>query len=78
MNLHFQHALKFGELTKDVMVPRSLPPPPPPPPVPPKTVRIGVMKEIENQQPAVTPVVFTEFKSVFLRYDEVSTKRSNT
>ena len=52
--LGFQHALKFGELTKDVMIPRA-------PPVPPKTVRTGVvLREVENQP--VPPLLFTEFK----------------
>ncbi len=55
--------MKFGELTKDVMVPRSLPPPPPPP-VPPKIIRPGVLREIDNQQQQqnTQPVLFTEFK----------------
>ncbi len=54
--------MKFGELTKDVMVPRSLPPPPPPP-VPPKLIRPGALREIDNQQqPNTQPVIFTEFK----------------
>jgi len=57
-----QHALKFGELTKDVVVPRALPPPPPPP-VPPKVVRQPVvLKEIESQ-PHVQPIIFTEFNN---------------
>ncbi|CAF4600164.1 unnamed protein product [Rotaria sp. Silwood1] len=59
-----QHALKFGELTKDVMVPRSLPPPPPPPPVPPKTTRIAVLRETDNQQQQnAQAVLFTEFNA---------------
>ncbi|CAF4698028.1 unnamed protein product, partial [Rotaria socialis] len=55
-----QHALKFGELTKDVMVPRALPPPPP---VPPKMNRGHVpLREIDNQQQQPSaPVLFTEF-----------------
>ncbi|CAF2946028.1 unnamed protein product [Rotaria sp. Silwood2] len=54
-----QHALKFGELTKDVMVPRSLPPPP----VPPKTTRVVVLRETDNQQQQnIQAVLFTEFK----------------
>lgn len=58
-----QHALKFGELTKEVMVPRALPPPPPPP-IPPKIIRAGALREIDNQQQQNTqqPVIFTEFK----------------
>ncbi|CAF4922140.1 unnamed protein product, partial [Rotaria sp. Silwood1] len=56
-----QHALKFGELTKDVMVPRALPPPPPPP-VPPKVIRShAVLCEIDNQQQQSIPFLFTEF-----------------
>ncbi|CAF1629108.1 unnamed protein product [Rotaria magnacalcarata] len=59
-----QHALKFGELTKDVLVPRSLPPPPPPPPILPKTTtRAAVLRDIDNQQQQnVQAVLFTEFK----------------
>ncbi|CAF1072720.1 unnamed protein product [Rotaria sp. Silwood1] len=57
-----QHALKFGELTKDVMVPRALPPPPPPP-VPPKVIRShAVLCEIDNQQQSI-PFLFTEFNA---------------
>jgi len=43
------------------MVPRALPPPPPPP-IPPKTVRGGVLREIDNQQQNTQPLIFTEFK----------------
>ncbi|CAF1415370.1 unnamed protein product [Rotaria sp. Silwood1] len=58
-----QHALKFGELTKDVMVPRALPPPPPPP-VPPKVIRShAVLCEIDNQQQQSIPFLFTEFNA---------------
>lgn len=59
-----QHALKFGELTKDVIVPRALPPPPPP--VPPKMTRgqAAALREIDNQPQPSAPVLFTEFKSV--------------
>ncbi|CAF4045440.1 unnamed protein product, partial [Rotaria sordida] len=57
-----QHALKFGELTKDVMVPRALPPPPPPPPIPPKVTRgHGVLREVDNQQQQQSVPFFTEF-----------------
>ncbi|UJR38434.1 hypothetical protein I4U23_031102 [Adineta vaga] len=60
-----QHALKFGELTKDVMVPRSLPPPPP---VPPKLVRMGgALREVDNQpqqqQSNAQSILFTEFNA---------------
>ncbi|CAF0929828.1 unnamed protein product [Adineta steineri] len=62
-----QHALKFGELTKDVMVPRALPPPPPLPSVPPKITRTGGLREIDNQQQQqqinTQPVLFTEFNA---------------
>ena len=47
------------------MVPRALPPPPPPP-VPPKAIRLGVLREIDNQQQLspsnAQPILFTEFK----------------
>lgn len=56
-----QHALKFGELTKDVLLPRALPPP-----VPPKVVRNpAVLREMQSQ-PHVQPILFTEFKYVSL------------
>lgn len=56
-----QHALKFGELTKDVMVPRALPPPPP---VPPKIIRgHGALREIDNQPQPSAPVLFMEFNA---------------
>ncbi|CAF3165918.1 unnamed protein product [Rotaria sp. Silwood2] len=59
-----QHALKFGELTKDVMVPRALPPPPPPPPVPPKVIRgHAILREVDNQQQQSVPFLFTEFNA---------------
>ncbi len=52
-----QHALKFGELTKDVVVPRA------PPPVPPKMTRAhGALREIDNQSQPSAPVLFIEFK----------------
>jgi hypothetical protein len=42
------------------MVPRSLPPPPP---VPPKVVRTGALREVDNlQQQTAQPIIFTEFK----------------
>ncbi|CAF1093759.1 unnamed protein product [Adineta ricciae] len=56
-----QHALKFGELTKDVLVPRALPPPPP---VPPKVTRANApLREIENQPQGSAPVLFAEFNA---------------
>ncbi|CAF1642733.1 unnamed protein product, partial [Adineta ricciae] len=62
-----QHALKFGELTKDVMVPRSLPPPPPPPVLPKsnRTPTAGVvLRDIDNQQQSnAQPILFTEFNA---------------
>ncbi|UJR07713.1 hypothetical protein I4U23_011998 [Adineta vaga] len=57
-----QHALKFGELTKDVLVPRALPLPPPP--VPPKAVRThAALRDIENQPQQSAPVLFAEFNA---------------
>lgn len=41
------------------MVPRSLPPPPP---IPPKAARVGVLREIDNQQQNAQSIIFTEFK----------------
>lgn len=58
-----QHTLKFGELTKDVIIPKELPPPPPPPPVPQRPQKnIQIIRELESQ-PHVQPVIFTEFKA---------------
>jgi len=57
--------LKFGELTKDVLVPRALPPPPP---VPPKAARVNAaLREIDNQIQPSAPVLFTEFKFEHLK-----------
>ena len=50
-------------MTKDVIVPRALPPP-----VPPKITRgqaaAAVLREIDNQPQPSAPVLFPEFKSV--------------
>ena len=54
-----QHALKFGELTKDVLLPRAVPPP-----VPPKVIRNPVVLREMQSQPHVQPILFTEFRYV--------------